>query len=231
MKSMRTEGREHRKTSGAEKNRSAVRPRKIGVFGGSFNPIHNGHLEIAKIALKACGLSEVWFIPAGDPYMKSSVDILPGKKRFELTERAISGFPAFRADPVEIRRKGPSYTVDTLEELGKAHPDCRFFLIVGEDAFRQMPLWKEPEKILQYAEIIVAGRRSGKDVPEYDTALLPIPPGRLHRIEADIRISSTEIRRRIAEGSPISGMVPAAIEEETENVYREFFAGTGKQAP
>ena len=160
--------------------------RKIGVFGGSFNPVHNGHLQIAKAAMECMELSEVWFIPAGDPYMKQSREMLPARERLRLTRLAVQNIRGFSVDPIETQREGASYTADTLEELAGRHPDCRFYLIVGEDAFSQMPLWKSPERILKLSELIVAGRKSGSDVPVYDTAPLPVPDEKLHRIALDI---------------------------------------------
>ena len=197
--------------------------RKIGVFGGSFNPVHNGHLQIAKAAMECMELSEVWFIPAGDPYMKQSREMLPARERLRLTRLAVQNIRGFSVDPIETQREGASYTVDTLEELAGRHPDCRFYLIVGEDAFSQMPLWKSPERILKLSELIVAGRKSGADVPVYDTAPLPVPDEKLHRIALDIDISSTMIRRRILHGESITGMVPENAEEEIRKSFERFF--------
>ena len=199
-----------------------IRRKKIGIFGGSFNPVHNGHIRIAQEAMKACRLSEVWFIPAGDPYMKAGTDMLAAEDRLRILEQALSGLPGFSADPIEILREGESYTVDTLEELTERHPDCRFFLIVGEDAFHQMPLWKSPERILQLAELVVAGRDTEcGDVPDYDTEPLPVPEKRLHRIMTQIDISSTKIRRMIREGACIRGLVPEQAEELIIRYYSE----------
>ncbi len=204
--------------------------RRIGIFGGSFNPIHNGHLKIAALAMERCDLSEVWFIPAGDPYMKDRSGILPAKKRFSLVEQAISGLPGFKADPIEILRDGPSYTADTLSALQKKHPDCTFYLILGQDAYLQLPLWKSPEKILEIAHLIVLGRKTGGDVPSYETEELRISSERLCRIYADIPISSTDIRRRIRNDQPIAGLVPETAEAGIITAYRSFFLEKTKES-
>ena len=217
---MKTEDRYQAAENGtSEKPRK--RRRRIGIFGGSFNPIHNGHLGIAEEAMKACRLSEVWFIPAGDPYMKSGTEMLPGETRLRLTECAVSDIPAFSVNPIEVLKEGASYTADTLRALSDLHPDCRFFLIVGEDAFRQMPLWKNPEEILKLSELIVASRKSGEDVPDYRTSPIRVSEKRLHRIETDIDISSTKIRRMIHAGESIRGLVPESAEAEILRAYKE----------
>ncbi len=207
------------KSEAPEKTR---RRRRIGIFGGSFNPIHNGHLQIAAEAKKVCRLSEVWFIPAGDPYMKAGTEMLGGELRLHLTELAVSEIPGFLADATEVRTEGASYTVDTLQKLSVLHPDCRFFLIVGEDAFRQMPLWKDPKRILELSELIVAQRKTGGDVPDYRVSELQVPEKRLHRIETDIDISSTKIRRMIREGESVTGLVPREAEAEIVRAYRSL---------
>ena len=201
------------------------RKKRIGVFGGSFNPIHKGHLEIAQEAMDACGLDEVRFIPAGDPYMKDSAEILPAKERLRLAELAVEGYENFMVDPLDVERDGPSYTVDTLESLSAEFPGSRLYLIVGEDAFRQMPLWKAPERIAELAEIIVAGRKCSGDVPDYNTEGPAVPVGKLHRIACEIDISSTDIRRRIWEGISAADLLPDGAAKEIVRVYREFLNG------
>ena len=195
---------------------------RIGVFGGSFNPVHKGHLEIAEKAMKECGLQKVLLIPAGDPYMKEGTEILPAAERMRLTELAVRDIPGFTADPLEVLRDGPSYTVDTLETLRERYPDSRLFLIVGEDAFRQMPSWKDPERIVRLADIVVAGRKPSADVPEYGSEGPAVPDGRLHRIDCEIDISSTGIRKRIRAGEPVTGLLPESAEKEIVKAYREF---------
>ncbi len=205
----------------AESGQKRKRRRKIGIFGGSFNPVHNGHIRIAEEAMKACRLSEVWLIPAGDPYMKAGTDMLASSERLRILKLAVSGIPGFSVNPIEVEREGESYTVDTLRELTREHPDCRFFLIVGEDAFSQMPLWKSPEEILKLAELIVAGRPAGGDVPDYDTPPLAVPKKRLYRIVTNIDISSTKIRRLVRAGKSVTGLVPKAAEPAIIEAYRE----------
>lgn len=186
--------------------------RPIAILGGTFDPPHTGHLVLGECvaAQFAC---DVLFVPAGDPYRKTGTDtpenqraavaartVTPGAVRLEMVELAIAGNPKFRADGREIRRDGPSYTVDTLRELrNEGHEEI--ILVLGSDALADMPNWREPEEIRRLARIVIAEKEPGAGTGGFEHVEMPL-----------LRISSTEIRRRVAEGQPIHYLVPGAVE-------------------
>jgi nicotinate-nucleotide adenylyltransferase len=132
---------------------------KIGLLGGTFNPIHNGHLALADEARIKFGLDEVWFIPAGDPYQKSKEDLLPANIRYNLVGDAIGSIEWAVVCSIEVLNKGPSYTCETLAKIKALYPDNEFFLIVGADAFKQINIsWRSPQYIFDNCTIIVAYR-------------------------------------------------------------------------
>lgn len=132
---------------------------KIGLLGGTFNPIHNGHLALADEARIKFGLDEVWFIPAGDPYQKSKEGLLPANVRYNLVVDAISNLEWAVVSSIEVLNKGPSYTCETLAKIKVYYPNNEFFLIVGADAFKQINnSWRSPQYIFDNCTIIVAYR-------------------------------------------------------------------------
>ena len=186
----------------------------IGVLGGTFDPIHIGHLVIAEEARTKLGLSEVLFVPAGQPWLKQDRDITPAVHRVEMVRRAIADNPHFKLCTLEVERAGPSYTVDTLTMLRKQlGSEASLFFILGRDTLAELPLWKEPEKLVQLCRLVVAPRLGSKDLKHLETAI----PGLLDKvIQLDmpvIGISSSEIRQRIAQGLPIRYLVPAEVEK------------------
>ncbi|MGQ9546155.1 MAG: nicotinate-nucleotide adenylyltransferase [Dehalococcoidia bacterium] len=202
----------------------------IGVLGGTFDPIHIGHLVVAEEARTKLGLREVLFVPAGQPWLKQDHSITEAVHRVEMVRRAIASNPYFKLCTLEVERPGPSYTVDTLialhEQLGG---ETNLFFILGRDTLNELPLWKEPRKLVQLCQLVAAPRPlvskvagSGwRDLKELDTAI----PGLLGNvIELDmpvIGISSWEIRQRVAQGLSIRYLVPAAVEEyiREQNLY------------
>lgn len=186
----------------------------IGVLGGTFDPIHIGHLVVAEEARIKLGLSEVLFVPAGQPWLKLDRNITPAVHRVEMVRRAIADNPHFKLCTLEVERAGPSYTVDTLTMLQKQlGSEASFFFILGRDTLAELPLWKEPEKLVQLCRLVVAPRLGSKDLKHLETAI----PGLLDKvIQLDmpvIGISSSEIRQRIAQGLPIRYLVPAEVEK------------------
>ena len=186
----------------------------IGVLGGTFDPIHIGHLVVAEEARTKLGFEEVLFVPAGQPWLKLDRDITLAVHRVEMVRRAIAGNPHFRLCTLEVERPGPSYTVDTLTMLRKQlAPEASLFFILGRDSLTDLPLWKEPQKLAQLCRLVVAPRLGSIDLKPLQTAI----PGLLDKvIQFDmpvIGISSAEIRQRIAEGLPIRYLVPAEVEE------------------
>lgn len=186
---------------------------RIGILGGTFNPPHLGHLICAQEAHLALSLDRVLMIPAGHPPHKPDDPDDPGAEhRLALCRRAVAGDPRFEVSDLEVRREGPSYTVDTLSELHALIPDSELFLIVGGDVAAGLPRWHQPERVLALSTLAVAKRR-GTTRSAIDQALSSLRGG--ERAEffqmPRIGISSTEIRRRVRDGRPISYLVPDAV--------------------
>ncbi|TEU15837.1 MAG: nicotinate-nucleotide adenylyltransferase [Dehalococcoidia bacterium] len=186
----------------------------IGVLGGTFDPIHIGHLVVAEEARIKLGFNEVLFVPAGQPLLKPDRNITPADHRVEMVRRAIADNPHFKICTLEIERPGPSYTVDTLTMLRKQlGSEASLFFIIGRDTLAELPLWKEPKKLVQLCRLVVAPRLGSKDLKHLETSI----PGLLDKvIQLDmpvIGISSSGIRQRIAQGLPIRYLVPAEVEK------------------
>jgi nicotinate-nucleotide adenylyltransferase len=131
---------------------------RIGIYGGSFNPIHFGHLRCAEEVRESCGLASVKLVPARTPPHKDAAGIAPAEHRVAMLERAVEGTPGLEVDPLELEREGPSWTIDTLREMKRRTPDPTFALIVGLDTFREFHTWKDYEKIFQEVDLIVTSR-------------------------------------------------------------------------
>jgi len=186
----------------------------IGVLGGTFDPVHIGHLVVAEEARIRLGFKEVLFVPAGQPWLKLDRNITPVVHRVEMVRRAIADNPHFKLCTIEVERPGPSYTVDTLTRLQKQlGSEASLFFIIGRDTLAELPLWKEPEKLIQLCRLVVAPRLGSKDLKHLETAI----PGLLDQvIQLDmpvIGISSSGIRQRIAQGLSIRYLVPAEVEK------------------
>ena len=186
----------------------------IGVLGGTFDPIHIGHLVVAEEARTKLGLSEVLFVPAGQPWLKQARDITPAAHRVEMVRRAIADNPYFKLSTLEVDHPGPSYTVDTLTLLqDQLSSESSLFFILGRDTLAELPLWKEPRKVIQLCRLVVPPRLGSRDLRHLEEAI----PGLLDKvIQLDmpvIGISSSEIRHRIAQGLPIRYLVPSVVEK------------------
>ena len=188
-------------------------------MGGTFDPVHIGHLVCAEEARWQFGLDEVVFVPAGEPWQKR--EVTAAEDRYLLTVLATSGNPCFSVSRVELDRPGPTYTLETLQTFGEFHgEDGELFFITGADAVLEILTWKDPEAVLQTAAFIAATR------PGYDLGRVPLAQfgGRVHVMEIPaLAISSTDIRRRVQEGQPIQYLVPPAVAEyiEQRGLYRE----------
>lgn len=188
--------------------------KKIGIMGGSFNPIHNGHLLLAEEARESLGLDEIMFIPCGNPYMKDAASILNGEARFEMVELAIKENPYFYASKIELIRKGATYTCETLAELKKNDRNSDYYFILGTDALFSIESWKNPEFILQNSIIAVALRGN-----ETEQETRTMAEQLKQKYKADIRIlparyidiSSSDIRLRIKTGKSIRYMIPDKV--------------------
>ncbi|MBO4750217.1 MAG: nicotinate-nucleotide adenylyltransferase [Lachnospiraceae bacterium] len=190
---------------------------KIGILGGSFHPIHNGHLMLGQYCLDKKIVSEVWFIPTGVSYLKAGMKMLTGEERLHLVELAIQGNPKMKALDVEIKRPGNTYTVETLEELKKLHPEHEFFFIIGADCLFSMETWYRAKDIFQSARLLVA-RRDGKSLGEMQRKARDLKDRfgasvRILRFE-EMDISSTMIRERFAKGKSANDLMPKAVSQE-----------------
>ena len=188
---------------------------KTGLFGGTFDPIHNGHLIIAEDMRVKLELDRIIFIPARHPWLKSDQVISDGHHRVQMVKLAVASHPDFEVSEMEMTRPGPSYTVDTVEEMrAKFGPDEEIFFIAGADAVMDMPLWREPERVVSLCRIAAARRPGARDIdPDALKPVIPQVSSCISVIDvSQVDISSTAIRERIKKGESISGMVPVEVE-------------------
>ena len=178
---------------------------RIGIFGGTFNPLHNGHVALAKAFLRQAGLDEVWFVVSPQNPFKKNDALLDDSLRLEMVRRAVADIPRMRVSDVEFHLSKPSYMYLTLRHLSAAHPDCTFTLLIGGDNWAAFDRWANADEILATYDIAVYPR-SGDSI---DPASLPSNVRLLNTQLIDI--SSTLIRRRIAEGLPVDALVPPAV--------------------
>ncbi len=184
----------------------------IGIMGGTFDPVHNGHLALAEAGRRELGLERVVWVPAGDPWRKADRLVALAAHRVAMVRLAIEGNRAFLLSTVEVDRPGPSYTVDTLEELGRQDPDVTLFLLLGEDALHDLPNWKEPSRLLQLAKLAVAPRGEERAPPDELERLLAGAGSELVRLSmARVDIDATDLRRRAAAGESLRPFVPDAV--------------------
>ena len=186
----------------------------LGVLGGTFDPVHLGHLIIAEEARVRLGLKGVLFLPAGQPWMKSWASA-PAPHRLEMLRLALASNPTFHLSTLEMERAGPSYTYQTLPRLQEEHPGEELSLLLGWDALEEFPRWKEPGRILELAQV-VAFPRAGFPAPDLARLRNEVPAlaQRLILMEGPVvQISSTEVRRRVKEGLSIRYLVPREVEE------------------
>jgi nicotinate-nucleotide adenylyltransferase len=186
---------------------------RTGLLGGTFDPPHLGHLALAAAAHRDLHLDKVLFAPAGEPYRKASRQVSPPEARLRMVEAAIAPYPWAEVTTVELERTGPTYTVDTLEQLTTDGGDWWF--IVGEDVLTDLPHWRAPRRIIELARLAVARRRPlGGHVPDETLEAIPGIEERIDWIElAPLDISSTDLRRRIAAGEPTDLWLPETVRE------------------
>jgi len=197
------------------------RQERIGVLGGTFDPPHVGHLWLATLAADALGLERVLFMPAAQPPHKQGHPVSRAEDRLAMTRDAIAGDPLFELCEIEMERPGPSYTVDSLEQLlGSGGPLAAYgpsnvVLVMAADSLAQIDTWREPDRILSLAEWAV-GPRPGTGMPERETLERRFGPSasRIHLLTGPgLDVSASEIRERVAAGRAIRYLVPAAVEE------------------
>lgn len=202
---------------------SAGAPVRLGLMGGTFDPVHEGHLACARAVREACGIGKILFLPTGKPNFKRDRDIAPGKARVLWCETAVRDEACFGVCDIEVRRVGVTYSVDTLRELRDLYPDnVELCFIVGADSAASLPRWYESEALAQLATFIAVSR-PGQSLDEPLREELARMGFKVEYVESLVcDISSSDIRARIARGESIEGMVPAAILPmvEAEPAYR-----------
>ena len=192
---------------------------RLGIFGGTFDPIHNGHLIVAEQVRTEMRLDQVIFIPAGQPWFKEGQTVTDAKHRLEMTRLAVADNPRFAVSDMEIRRDGPTYTVDTLAELrGEMGDGAEFYVILGIDALNELHRWRKPCGVLDLATLVGVTRPGAERVDR--AALDSIREGGSDEVVIVdgplVDISAADVRRRMANGLSVRGMLPGAVEEYIE---------------
>ncbi len=188
---------------------------RLGVMGGTFDPVHNGHLAIAVETRRRLELDYVLFVPAGQPWLKSELPVSTAEYRYEMVCLAIQPYPGLRVSRIEIDRPGPSYTVDTLTQVRSELGESRLFFIIGWDCLPQLPQWYKITKLIELCEI-AAVPRPGYSFPDLENLGKEIPGIERRIVLLDspkIDISATEIRSLVSRGWPITGLVPEAVQD------------------
>lgn len=197
---------------------------RLGLFGGTFDPIHLGHLVLAEQCREACGLDAVWFVVAGSPPHKKG-ERTPVAHRLEMARIAVAGHPAFEVSEIEAKRPGPHYSVETLAAVRRDRPGDDLFFLIGADSLVDLPTWRQPDEIARTATIVVVNRpgidpggETSSPLPDFGPGSFPlqavtIPP---------IGIASHDLRRRMAEGRSVRYMVPRGVEAyiKANGLYR-----------
>lgn len=200
--------------------------KKVGIMGGTFDPIHNGHLLIAQNALETLELDEILFVPSGTPWLKDVSKVLSKKERVSMTGLAIENNPNFALSTIEIDREGNSYSYETLEILRKNNPQVDYYFILGADSLLEIETWKNPDKLMKSCTLLTAVRddfdkdRLNEQIEylkqKYDAHIQLLPTSRMD-------ISSTMIREKVKNGQSIRYMLPDAVIDyiEKRSIYKE----------
>lgn len=223
------------------------RPRRLGLFGGSFNPIHNGHLAIARKAHEILALDRTLFIPTGDPPHKQDRALAPAHHRYEMARLAIADTPGFELSDIEIARQGKSYSIDTVRELQRRYgSETLLYFLIGLDAFLDLASWREPDALLAACSFVVISR-PGQSFQSLTTLpflrnvspnqLAPLDTGALDRLDLPLPsgqtiiclplppspISASDIRHRIQRGAMLANLLPPPVESYIlrQQLYRE----------
>ena len=188
----------------------------IGILGGTFDPVHNGHLILADVAQKQLNLGVVLFIPAGQPWLKTERIITPAEHRLQMLRLALEDRPDFRISEIEIQRSGPTYSIDTINELKKSpYAEDELFFILGQDILMQLPQWHEATDLVQLCYLLAAPR-PGVKKPDLKALEAEIP-GITQRVmlmkEPQVDISASDIRERVARGLSVRHLVPGPVNQ------------------
>lgn len=185
-----------------------------GVFGGTFDPVHNAHLALAEAVRARLELDEVLFVPAGEPWLKPDHPLASAEDRVQMVRLAISGKPYFKVSTIEVERSGPSYTVDTIAELRGRRPGEELYFILGWDNLAELPRWREPSRLVRLCRL-AAVPRPGYPLPDLKSLESAIPGISVRLVIMDkpnIDISSSVLRSRAALGLSIHDLVPESVE-------------------
>ncbi|MCS7003083.1 MAG: nicotinate-nucleotide adenylyltransferase, partial [Dehalococcoidia bacterium] len=219
----------------ARSGEGAPRVTRLGVFGGTFDPPHLGHLIVAEAAREALRLDHVLFVPAGDPWHRRHIAVTAAPHRVAMTRLAIADNPAFSCSTIDVDRADPTYSVDTLRLVRQRYPDARLVFLMGQDALAQIGDWAQPAAIAELAEIVGLAR---PDAPTPDwTALetrIPHARSRVRLLATPlIGVSATLIRARIAAGQSVRYLVPSAVEAyiRAHSLYRGLDVGESEHSP
>ena len=195
---------------------------RLGLFGGTFDPIHLGHLILAEQCREACRLDLIWFVVTGAPPHKPG-ERTPVTHRLEMARIAVAGHTSFAVSEIEAMSPGPHYSVETLASIRRDQPDAELFFLIGADSLTDLPFWREPARIARLATIVVVNRPGPEEI---GPAKLPdLGPGSQPLLSVTIPpigIASTDLRRRLAEGRSIRYMVPRGVEAyiDAHRLYR-----------
>jgi nicotinate-nucleotide adenylyltransferase len=196
---------------------------RLGVLGGSFDPVHAGHVRLAETAHEQADLDRVIFVPAGYQWRKADQRMAPAGDRCEMVRLAIAAHPHFELATLEVEREGPSYSDVTLEALKEERPDAELVFILGQDTLADLPNWHAPGRVLELATLAVAGRAESGG----SAASEALPGGLRGRVVwldmPPVNVSATDIRERVRAGRSIEGLVPDAVREyiAAESLYRD----------
>ncbi len=192
--------------------------RRLGVMGGTFDPIHHGHLVAASEVAVLFGLTEVLFVPTGQPWQKAEREVSPAEDRYLMTVIATASNPRFSVSRVDVDRTGPTYTVDTLRDLRQLHPDSEMFFITGADALEQILDWRDAEELFALAHLVGVTR------PGYRLEDTHLPEGSVTLVDVPaMAISSSDCRDRVGRGMPVWYLVPDGVVQyiEKRHLYRD----------
>lgn len=188
--------------------------KRLGIMGGTFDPIHHGHLAAADEVAHRLHLDEVVFVPTGQPWQKTDRQVTAAEDRYLMTVIATAAHPRFRVSRMEIDREGKTYTIDTLRQLKQEHPDAELYFITGADAMTQIIGWVDAEEVLELAHFVGVNR------PGYELEAASLPNDRVTLVEVPaLAISSSDIRQRVSQGEPVRYLLPPGV--------AQFIAKTG----
>ncbi|MGI5982451.1 MAG: nicotinate-nucleotide adenylyltransferase [Sakamotonia sp.] len=202
--------------------------KRIGIMGGTFDPVHNGHLLLGRQALSEYGLDQVWYMPSHIPPHKKDHRITDPKDRLAMLELALKGIPFFTVSDFEMKRDGNTYTAQTLELLKDAYPEDEFYFIIGADSLFQLETWYHPERVMELASLLVSGREydgAGRTLEQQAAYLRDMYGARIQILHnPEMNVASARIRELAARGESIEELVPRAVAAyiRERRLYQEY---------